>query len=400
MGWSSEKLGDFCEVIAGQSPEGKYYNTDGNGLPFYQGKKEFGDRYIAEPKKWTTKITKEAMAGDILMSVRAPVGPVNFSTQKICIGRGLAAIRASDSLDKDFLFYYLLSKQDEVQGSDGAVFASINKSQIEDLTFPYVEIEEQKRIVTTLDQAFADIDKARALTEQNLKNARELFDSYLHQVFSQRVEGWAESELGGLLLEKPRNGWSPPAKNHSDSGTPVLTLSSVTGFEFRKEKVKYTSASTKVGSHYWANNGDLLMTRSNTPELVGHVAVCNGLKEPVIYPDLIMKLKVDESLVRPRFIYYQLRSSRLRNLITLSAKGANPTMKKINQKSVQLLPIAFPTLTHQDTLIGRLDSVLEASQNLEAVYKSKLAGLSALKNSLLQKVFTGELRGSEKMAAA
>ena len=108
MGWSNQTLGDYCEVIAGQSPEGKYYNTDGQGLPFYQGKKEFGDRFIGAPQKWTTKVTKEAIDGDILMSVRAPVGPINFSTQKICIGRGLASIRPSTKLNKDFLFitYY------------------------------------------------------------------------------------------------------------------------------------------------------------------------------------------------------------------------------------------------------------------------------------------------------
>ena len=168
MGWSKQKLGDYCKVIAGQSPEGKYYNDMGDGLPFYQGKKEFGDRYIGAPKKWTSKITKEAKAGDILMSVRALVGPINYSTQDIFIGRGLAAIRPAEELDKDFLFYYLLSKQNEITGNEGAVFASINKSQIEALSFTYVVLEEQKRIVAILDQAFADIELARAKTEPNL----------------------------------------------------------------------------------------------------------------------------------------------------------------------------------------------------------------------------------------
>ena len=93
------------------------------------------------------------------------------------------------------MFYYLLSKQDEIKGSEGAVFASINKSQIQELSFPYVNLPEQKRIVAILDKAFADIDRARAITEQNLKNARELFDSYLQQVFSQRGEGWKTSTL-------------------------------------------------------------------------------------------------------------------------------------------------------------------------------------------------------------
>ncbi len=125
MGWEMVKIRDVCEVISGQSPKGQYYNDKGEGLPFYQGKKEFGTRFIGPPQKWTTNITKEAFEGDILMSVRAPVGPVNFATQKVCIGRGLAAIRPGDKIDRNFLFYYLLSIRDEIQGSEGAVFASI-----------------------------------------------------------------------------------------------------------------------------------------------------------------------------------------------------------------------------------------------------------------------------------
>ncbi|HKK81956.1 MAG TPA: restriction endonuclease subunit S, partial [Prolixibacteraceae bacterium] len=113
MSWlqNIKTIKEVCEVIAGQSPEGKYYNKEGNGLPFYQGKKEFTDKEIGEPTTWTTKITKEAVSGDILMSVRAPVGPVNFATQHICIGRGLAAIRAKKNIDKDYLFYFFLKHE-------------------------------------------------------------------------------------------------------------------------------------------------------------------------------------------------------------------------------------------------------------------------------------------------
>ena len=75
---SQKKLGDVCEIIAGQSPEGKYYNNENQGLAFYQGKKEFTKKFIGKPVKWTTKITKEAIKNDILMSVRAPVWSFKF----------------------------------------------------------------------------------------------------------------------------------------------------------------------------------------------------------------------------------------------------------------------------------------------------------------------------------
>lgn len=132
------ELGKIAEIIPGQSPESKYYNTNGEGLPFYQGKTEFTDRIISEPKYWTTKTTKVAEKNDILMSVRAPVGPVNFTIQRICIGRGLAAIRIKDNeqVNNIYLFTYLQSIKNEIKGSGGAVFDSINRSQIEKIRIP------------------------------------------------------------------------------------------------------------------------------------------------------------------------------------------------------------------------------------------------------------------------
>jgi restriction endonuclease S subunit len=97
-------LEEIAEVIPGQSPDGKYYNDKGKGIPFYQGKTEFGEMYIGEPQTWTTQTTRIALKDDILMSVRAPVGPVNFATQKICIGRGLASIRPNKKLTSSTCF--------------------------------------------------------------------------------------------------------------------------------------------------------------------------------------------------------------------------------------------------------------------------------------------------------
>jgi type I restriction enzyme S subunit len=183
-GWEIKKLGSICEVIAGQSPEGKYYNNIAQGLPFYQGKKEFTEKYIGEPTTWTTKITKEAVEGDILMSVRAPVGPINFSTQKICIGRGLAAIRAGKLIDKDFLFNFLLKHENEIIGNAGAVFDSINKKQIENIEIPLPSLSEQQQIVAILNETFSAIAKAKANTEQKLNNMDELKRSILQKAFN------------------------------------------------------------------------------------------------------------------------------------------------------------------------------------------------------------------------
>ena len=105
--FSIKNLGEIANIIAGQSPQSEYYNSEGLGLPFYQGKKEYGEKYLLSPSVWTSSITKESVKGDILMSVRAPVGDINLNPyEKICIGRGLAAIKSnSDDVMQNYLYY-------------------------------------------------------------------------------------------------------------------------------------------------------------------------------------------------------------------------------------------------------------------------------------------------------
>ena len=177
------EIKDVCKVIAGQSPEGKFYNKSGKGLPFYQGKKEFTSRNVGNPTTWTTKVTKEAIEGDILMSVRAPVGPVNFSTQNICIGRGLAAIRATKKIDKEYLIYYFLKHEDEIVGKEGMGFNSINKSQIEKLKIPIPPIDIQKIIVKSLNEMTQKLEQLELMQAHNDLLIKELKKSILKKAF-------------------------------------------------------------------------------------------------------------------------------------------------------------------------------------------------------------------------
>ena len=159
-------LGEVATVIAGQSPPGSSYNEIGEGVPFYQGKTEYSELYIGEPKKWTTDPRKFADAGDILMSVRAPVGPVNLAPRQLCIGRGLAAIRPSrNQLDRMYAFWTLRSMEPSITGSDGAAFASINKGDVEKIGIPLPPLEVQKEIVAEIEGYQKVIDGARAVVD-------------------------------------------------------------------------------------------------------------------------------------------------------------------------------------------------------------------------------------------
>ena len=257
--------------------------------------------------------------------------------------------------------------------------------------FPPPPLAEQQRIVGVLDEAFAGLATAQANAENNLQNARALFESDLQSVFTQRGKGWVETTLEKVFDVQPQNRWSPPAANHSDSGTPVLTLSSVTGFKFRPEKIKFTSAATGASRKYWVKNGDFLITRSNTPELVGHVAIAAGIEKPTIYPDLIMRMTPAPDRMITEFLYYQIRTPALRKEIMGRAQGANPTMKNISNGGVKTLPILVAPLAAQRVIVAKLDALATETQRLARLYQQKLTALAALKKSLLHQAFTGRL---------
>lgn len=183
-GWKMVKLGEVCEVIAGQSPDSKYYNKTGAGIPFYQEKKEFTDKYIGAPTTWTTMETKIAEENDILMSVRAPVGDVNFAIERICIGRGLAAIRPSKMLNKDYLYYYLVCEKVNIKGKEGAVFPSINRNEIRAIEIPLPPLEEQHRIVSTLDTLSEKCRRLEQVAQQTICECDALKQSILRRAFS------------------------------------------------------------------------------------------------------------------------------------------------------------------------------------------------------------------------
>lgn len=171
-GWRWVKLGEVCEIIMGQSPPGKTYNTDGVGLPFFQGKADFGNLYPT-PKVWCSAPKKVAEPGDILISVRAPVGPTNIAKEKCCIGRGLAALRPLKLVDTKFVLYALRSLEAYwAQKGKGSTFQAITREDLQHFFLPLPPLSEQRRIVAHLEAVQARIQalkEGQTATEAELK---------------------------------------------------------------------------------------------------------------------------------------------------------------------------------------------------------------------------------------
>jgi len=161
-GWREVKLGEIAEVIMGQSPKSETYNENGEGLPFYQGVVDFGDRFVT-PRVYCSDPIKIIQSGDILLSVRAPVGRVNFTKEKCSIGRGNAGLRHKNKL-QNFLFYSLRNFEHKLHSSSsGSVFSSVSKSDIENLEFFCPPLPEQKAIASFLETWDTAIEKTEAL---------------------------------------------------------------------------------------------------------------------------------------------------------------------------------------------------------------------------------------------
>jgi type I restriction enzyme S subunit len=357
----------------------------GQGLPFYQGKKEFDDKYIGPPTTWTTEVTKRAIANDILMSVRAPVGPINFATQEICIGRGLAAIRAKPGLDQNFLFYFLLSIQPQISGRDGAVFPSISRDEICALELSLPPLPQQQRIVAILDEAFAGLATATANAEKNLKNARELFESYLNSIFTQGGEQWTARPIGDMaeVFDGPHATpktveVGPVFLGISALKDGIVDLSEtrhVTVDDFERWTRRVRPRTDDVVFSYETRLGQA----ATIPE---GLECCLGRRMGLV--------RCDRSKIEPRFFLYQYLAKPFQDFLrSRTVQGA--TVDRISIKDFPAFKIKVAPLAEQRQIVAALDRFAEYRASLEEKYRRKLDGLADLKQSILQKAFSGEL---------
>jgi len=178
MTWPIKKLGEIAEVIMGQSPPSSSYNEQGNGLPFFQGKAEFGEIYPI-PIKYCSSPSRIAEANDILISVRAPVGNINIAKEKSCVGRGLGALRAKKNiLSQMFLFYFMKKNENNWSRlSTGSTFSAIKGSSLRNFEVLVPPLAIQKQIVDRMDK----IAEAQKFNGELIQKTDELFQSFLYK---------------------------------------------------------------------------------------------------------------------------------------------------------------------------------------------------------------------------
>ncbi|GHV07382.1 hypothetical protein FACS1894217_08100 [Clostridia bacterium] len=188
-------LSELCNLNMGQSPSSDSYNQDGEGIPFYQGNADFGELHPTV-RYWCSQPTKIANDGDILISVRAPIGALNIATEKCCIGRGLAALTAKEEVsDTHYLLYALRSRVDELNANGtGSTFKAIIKSVLGNTLIPAPDFSDQCVIAERLDKT----SELVALRRQQLADLDTLVKSRFVEMFGEpetNPMGWDVNEL-------------------------------------------------------------------------------------------------------------------------------------------------------------------------------------------------------------
>lgn len=396
-GWQVKTLGDVCEVVNGGTPK--------TGVDEYWGNEhlwitpaEMGKRlnpYIGDTeRKITSQGLKNSSArilppNSVILSSRAPIGHLVINTKPMATNQGCKGLVPNDELSYKYLFYFLMANVDLLNDlGTGATFKELSGGKLKEVKIPLAPLSVQQRIVAILDQAFEGIAKARANAEQNLQNARALFESHLQSVFTQRGEGWVESNLDKVCDLITCGVAATPKYVDEAVGVPFLSAQNVRDGEvvldkFRHVSIEFHRELTKKNK---PTKGDVLYSRVGSK--FGEAGVVEHDFEFSVYVSLTL-IKPKPLILNSYFLKHYLNSAFVKSIALKSISSSG--VPNLNVKDVRQFPIKLPSLSNQEKFVQEINKLRVETQRLEALYQRKIACLDELKKSLLQQAFSGAL---------
>ncbi len=386
-GVAEEQLSEIADIIMGQSPPSSTYNQEGKGLPFFQGKAEFGDIYPTVVK-YCSKPARIAKPNDILMTVRAPVGPVNLSPSECCIGRGLAAIRGRQSkIDQMYLFYYLRSIESRLSKlGQGSTFTAIGRREIERIEVPHpVDLTVQRRIASTIQMAHVLTQKRERANQLTSKITQSIFLKMFGDPLTNPFR-WDIHMLREVCnkITDGSHGSPPNSKEWSETGVPYITAKNVKPWGIDLTDLTYV----KKEDH------EAIFKRCN-PEKYDVLYVKDGVKTGIAAVNLLdfeftmlsslALFKPNKSFLNPFFLEGVLNSSSMFSRNVSDMKGA--AIRRLTLDQLSGIEIPVPPLNRQNQFgdfVHRF-TALRQKQNKSTEQIGKLF------RSLMHKAFRGEL---------
>ncbi len=343
------RLKDVCDINMGQSPTSDSYNDDGDGVPFFQGNADFGDRYPVT-RKWCNAPTKMAQSGDILISVRAPIGAINYAKEECCIGRGLAAVTPDrDKVSPDFVFWFLKGKKEELNSKGtGSTFKAISRKVLEEILVPNVDLKEQSKYAEILEKIYF----VQKLQKQELKYLDDLIKARFVEMFGNPVlndKRWEQKSLGDITT-KIGSGATPKGgkETYQEKGITLIRSMNVHNGKFEYKDLAHISDEQGAKlDNVMIEENDVLLNITGASVARSCVVPNNILPARVNQHVCIIRCK---KCIIPEFLNNLLIDDNYQELLWNIA-GSGATREAITKQQVENLNIILPSIELQNEFI-------------------------------------------------
>jgi len=386
--WKVVKIGEIAQVNMGQSPSSSTYNDNGEGLPFFQGNADFGSLF-PQIRLYTSNPIKRAYPNEILMSVRAPVGALNYCNVECCIGRGLCSLKMIKG-NNNFLFYLLKLKNKDLNSvSTGSTFTSINKQALNDLKITIPPLSEQYKIASILSKVDEQIEQ----TEQIVERTEILKKGLMQKLLTKGIghTKFKKTELGEIPEEWECKKLSEISKTYS-GGTPLKSKAEYFGGDipwvksgelnkgliFTTEECISEQGLNNSSAKWVTENSILIAMYGATAGKVGLLKIRATINQAI----LAVIPKVETHYL---FLYYSMHYL-MPNIVKTQTQGSG--QPNLNAEIIKNNYIPLPSFPEQQkiaSILSKVDSQIQDNQ-------SYLTRLRELKKGLMQDLLTGKVR--------
>jgi type I restriction enzyme S subunit len=403
VNWTTTKLADIATIQGGGTPSRAEPAYFGGDLPWVTPTDLAPIGKIVALGNVAESLTSIGLqnssaklipAGSVLFSSRASIGKIAVTDRECATNQGFINLTPKADVVCPWFLAYLLGRytSDLIQLAGKTTFLEIPRGKFKDFEVAIPPLLEQRRMVARIKECMERVEEIEELKNssriQQQYLSASLIESELHPDLT-GIEGWTARTVGELVTTV-RNGRSIAQDTEGLADGAVLTLTAVRGIDLGIEFQKPIALPNEIAKQFAIDAGDVFVSRANTIELVGLSAVAmDAPTERLIYPDLLIKLKVNPSLILPRYLAYALRSASSRKQIKARALGSSQTMVKISGERLREVSIPAPSLAEQARIVSRLDAAHDLMRQLAA--ESLPGEVEVLRGAVLRKAFAGEL---------
>ncbi|MFC0239848.1 restriction endonuclease subunit S [Rhodopseudomonas telluris] len=394
-GWRDTSIGDVCDVVNGGTPKTNVATFWGGKhmwiTPAEMGRRS--DPYVDTTARRLTDAGLTAAnllpAYSVILSSRAPIGHLVINSIPMATNQGCKGLVPKPSIHFKYLYYYLGSVVGLLNDlGTGATFKELSGGKLKEVPIPLPPLSEQHRIVAILDEAFAGLATAIANAEKNLKNARDLFEGSVSAVFTAKGDDWISLQIGDVATTQ----YGLSGTLNSDGvGYRIFRMGEVQrGAMVDSGRMKYINIDRAEFESYRLRRGDILFNRTNSVDLVGKTGRFD-LEGDYCFASYLIRVTFDPEKMDSRFAAYLMNANdflaRIRSKAARSVNQAN-----INATILRGQKIDLPSSVQlQRKFADKFDELSSAARRLEKHYETRMLELESLKQSILQKAFSGEL---------